>query len=357
MALLLTPRSDWLDDRRFVYSVSIENVRKADFLEADSAWFFDNTYPSEDMRRLLHRYAEAAGQGRNLVAAVIGGYGTGKSHLLSLVYHAAVNLPHSRTWLDQWASKFPLLGDLVLPDLAVQPMVFSTKSQGGRHRFLWEAIFSETVAGTAGAQALEVIQAQTEPGSSPDKETIQQALDSFGQGRYLLLLLDELDAWVGELEAAKTANTYFVEKLAEIFSQGMVTGALLLSLRGIDRPLLEAVQRSGAELFRPGQAVDRTTIIRFRLFGEPDDEKRSQITGLAGQYVETYRRALNRFSQDETLRELHRDNGDDLRTYAERIVESYPFHPAMLWALLRKYDALYEGSKEGLRGPMFIWVI
>lgn len=354
MTLLLTPRSDWLDDRRFIYSVSVENVGRADFLEADPVWFFDNTYPSEDMRRLLHGYAEAASHGRNLVAAIIGGYGTGKSHLLSLVYHAATNLREGPAWLDRWAARFPLLGDLALPNLDVQPLVFSTKSQGGRHRFLWEALFSEAVAGAAGLRALEVIRSQTEPGRSPDKETIQEALDAFGQGKYLILLLDELDAWVGELEAAKTPNIYFVEKLAEIFSQGMVRGVLLLSLRGIDRLLLEAVQRSGAELFRPGQAIDRTTIIRFRLFGEPDDEKRQQIAELAGRYVEVYRRALDRFNQDETLRELQRDNGDDLRTYAERIMEGYPFHPAMLWALLRKYDALYEDSKQGLRGPMFI---
>lgn len=351
---LFQPRPEVIDPRKFVYTISPERVTERGTPEHDVVWFFENTYPSEDIRYLLFKLSTAVGKEQNIITEIIGGYGTGKSHILALVYHFFNNPNYAKKWLKRWVEFFPAFKEVKAPSVEIKPLIFSTKVYGARYRYLWEAIFSKEVIGTQADQILNLIKSKTVEGRSPDKHIIAEVFKIFSEGKYVLILLDELDAWVGELEQARGANIFFLEKLAEVFAGGSVKGALIFSVRGVDKELREAIERSPVAIFSPGEKADRATIIKFRLFEEPKETIKKQIKELAKEYVKTYKEAYRRFEKDEGLR--LRLDPIDWRILERRMIELYPLHPVFVDTLVRKYDALAEESKEGIRGPLMIFI-
>jgi len=354
-SFIIQPRPEIADPEKFVFSISLENLVKAGTPETDPNWFLANTYPSEEVREFVSELAFLVKRQRSRTIIMRGGYGTCKSHLLALGYHCFANPRQMKKWLSKWADKFPSLKDIEPPEIKFRPIVFSTKAQGAKYRYLWDAIFSEGVPRTEGNEALKLFKKGTTEGRSPDKRTIAGAFNLVSQSSYLTVLVDELDAWVGELQLARKANIYFVEKLCEVFLQGMVEGVLVLSIRGIDPELNEAIERAGPKTFSPGGSPDRPTIIKYRLFEEPTKPQSQRIESLAKRYVEASKEVVQRFKTDESLKHMIFDPLD-YRRFEERMASLYPLNPRFIETLLRKYDALSEQSKEGIRGPMYMLI-
>lgn len=343
-----------------VLTVNIDNLRKEDAPESDPGWTFVHTYPSETVRNLIRTLGTLID--KNLSSSFItkGGYGTGKSHLLLLIYHLLrkSSMESYLKWLKNWEGSFTSIDfELAksisekLPD--AYSLAISTKGKGGRHRYLWEFILAE--AGERGLTALEEIRKQTIPGRSPDWDAIIDAVRILAEDKFFLLILDELDEWIEELEEAQEANYFFIDKLAEAFGNKQIKGLLVCTLRD-PKPELEAkFERAHPVPFYPGKSEDRDTIIRFRLFEELSKNEKNLVKNLSKKYVESYKRIYGIIESDPGFEKLP-PFGEDYEILKSKIERMWPLHPSLVEIILVSYDQLKEEAKEGIRGPLFIFM-
>ncbi|NIM46135.1 MAG: hypothetical protein GTO54_11005, partial [Nitrososphaeria archaeon] len=348
------------EEEELVLTVNIDNLREEGAPERDPEWVFQHTFPSESVRTLIRTLSSVVDKRLSGCFLIKGGYGTGKSHLLLLIYHLLKKEGRKPAveWLERWKAFFTgvdlqLAKSLVEGAPEIYPLVISTKGKGGRYKYLWEFVLKEL--GNEGEKALEAIRAQTVEGRSPDWDAITDAISGLANDRFFLLILDELDEWIEELEEAVEANYFFIDKLAEAFGSKKIDGLFICSLRQPSRELEAKFERAQPEYFYPGKSEDRSTIIRFRLFRESDEEDRKVIRELAKTYVESYKRIFDVIEVDPGF-EKFPPLGEDMEALQERFSGMWPLHPRLVDAILVRYDQLKEEAKEGIRGPLFIFI-
>ncbi len=116
---LLTPRSEVLSDDGIEGIIDLANVnvrRRRPPLEARPSDFFALTYPAADVRRLVERLG-ARFSGRDDVPGLFlfeGLKGSGKSHLLLLVYHLFASADAAQLWLTRHGLACSLPTDAVV---------------------------------------------------------------------------------------------------------------------------------------------------------------------------------------------------------------------------------------------------
>jgi len=97
----LQPRREVLDDS-ILGIVDLANLKEPDRLESEPGRFFDITYPTHDIARIIQaldaRFTEPQGHTPGLFL-LEGLKGSGKSHVLLLVYHLLQSRDEAETWL------------------------------------------------------------------------------------------------------------------------------------------------------------------------------------------------------------------------------------------------------------------
>jgi len=139
------------------------------------------TFPSEALRRLLHRLQvslsdEDADRKGNFVFS--GGYGSGKSHLLLTLYHVLNSPDLAGPWLAEHGIEFSSPGDAVV---VLLPMNQLTRSDGSSVDYLWEPIFD----------ALGYDGFQHTGGNFPTAKHLGEA----AAGQRVFLIIDEIERW------------------------------------------------------------------------------------------------------------------------------------------------------------------
>jgi hypothetical protein len=326
----------------------IQNDPDMPLVYRDARMFFAATYLTQELRSILQDVLTVLVGGRSdRVLQLRTPFGGGKTHTLLALHH----LTRSRALLRG----VPGLEDLEnLPDPGpVRVAVFSGLETGAADRrgnqpeTLWGEIASQL-----GNYNLMIDQDRQKiaPGGAVIAELIGD--------QPTLILLDEVLTYVDNAKGIGvgesnlgTQTIYFLQRLTEAVAASP-RAAMVFSLQRAreeaagSEQLLEIlgrlVQRVNA-IREPVSGDEVLRVVQRRLFANPGDQV-SHMT-VANAYSEGYRMYLQ---VGGITREEAAYKADQLRN---RIIESYPFHPALLDLMSERWNSLpsYQRTRGALQ--------
>ena len=290
-------------------------ISPLDSLEKDADWLFSHTFPTTVLQAMLQEI-QAKLEGRSAVGAFLleGGLGSGKSHLLTFLYHLFRKPDQAQAWLadnelDTWLAIPSEVAVAVLPLLEFpdQPLWQPMLQQLGRPDLI--------------------------PDETPTAPTSQVIRQAFGE-RPVVLLIDEIVGWYGTLpHTLKVATRNFLQNLVEeaLRRSDVFLFASVLTGLAAEQADADAVK---SRLTRPAfysepltRRDDRLHIVFFRLFEEEVD--RTSAGPVIERYVQSYGDLRDQLGFDWDLAELR-----------ARLTESYPFHPDLLDVVFDRYATI-----------------
>lgn len=265
--------------------------------EADPDYIFNITYPTDEIKNLIEAVnAKLKGERIEGFFELLGGYGTGKSHILVLLYHLFKNPKKAEEWLKKIGSSMKLPADATVA-------AFSLIDEPPE--YLWEPIFK----GLNREDLLEKV--KLFPGTTLLKEALKDK-------NIVVLIIDELESWYRSVKD-KQSNLNFLQVLAEVACE---KGSKLLVFCALyhEVPEIKAVfDRVNPYKVDLTLSKDRPKIITFRLIKEIHKDK---VLEIVGGYISHYQKSrVPMLLQEEKMREC------------------YPIHPALMETLLDKYSS------------------
>ena len=268
--------------------------------ESDPDYIFKTTYPTTEIRDLLEAVSEKLrGKRATGFFEILGGYGTGKSRILILLWH----LFRNRERALEWAKNYNI--ELEIPE-SVKVLAFNLLDENPT--YLWEPIFK----GLGREDLLKEVR------DFPGYNLLKEALSSEG---YVVIIMDELEAWYkGKEEKAKNLN--FIQVLAEAACEEGGRLLVFCSLYGEEGDLLARIERVKPYRVNLTLSKDRPKVILFRLFEKIDVRLASEVV----------RKYMKHYEESEV------EVGDRL-AYEKRMMETYPIHPELMEVLLTRFSS------------------
>jgi len=268
--------------------------------EENPLYIFGRTYPSVEIRNLLEAMdGKLKGINETGFFEIMGGYGTGKSRILCLLYHLFKNPDIGDRWLKENKIHLSLPEDATV--LAFSLMDYPPN-------YLWEPIFQ----GLGREDLLK--QVTTFPGSG----LLKKALDGKG---VTVIIMDEVESWYRGVKD-KDNNLNFLQVLAEVACEEKPKLLVFCALYGEVGEVLARIDRVKPYRVNLTLSKDRYKIILFRLYEGIDKKAASKI---ASTYMKHYHDA-----EVEIL---------NPPSYEHRMVELYPIHPELIDTLLTRYSS------------------
>ncbi|MBI2198940.1 MAG: hypothetical protein HYU42_10145 [Candidatus Rokubacteria bacterium] len=267
-AAYLRPRAETLagEIEGIIDLANLKDTRRKR-LEARPDVFFSLTYPTADVRQVVslldQRFGEKAGApGLFLFEGL---KGSGKSHLLLLVYHLFRSPNEARRWLDRHGLRCRL------PE-RVTPVV--NKFTDLPLSSIWDFVFEQV------------------KGQRPPRSMVQPSLtevESALAGRQVVLIFDELEQGVRVLAdaAVRAQNIAFLQMLSE-WANRSVQVTLFASIYSDQQEPGATLKRVAACRVQFAQAEDRARVVLHRAFENYLDFKADSVAPVIGSY-------LNRF--------------------------------------------------------------
>lgn len=249
--------------------IDLERLRSGptESLERNAQRFFELTYLSEDLHKVLRglsRRFKEGGPGTVLAQAV---KGLGKSHTLLMGYHLFASPNEAKAWAKKagydWA-----------PPADAQIIVHKFTDQSMPGDALWLLI----------GQRLAQKWSESHP---PDLDDFRAAI----QNRHLVLIFDELERGVHNIgnPARRSQNLSFLQMLSEEAARDNHITLFAAVYDGNVEPGSTLKRTQRIELhFR--KAEDRASIVRHRLFADADNYDKGAAHALIRSYVNTWRR-------------------------------------------------------------------
>jgi len=339
------------------YAANLWGVARGDantpavYREADQ--FFRQTYLTHSLRALINDVLKVLGGGAgDRVLQLRTPFGGGKTHTLIALYHVTKN--RAQVALDD----LPDLGQCAVA--AVQCERFRVRqgrlTDDGIHiHTLWGEIAYQ-LGGTAG---YDIVRDDDEHMTAPGGEALTQLLREIGKPA--LILLDEV---LNHVEAAQTVIVgestlgrqlmIFLKSLTEAVS-GSRNATMVYSLQASIREGLGAesllttldhlVSRVDAKR-EPVSGSEVMRVVQRRLFKALGDE--SAARQVAAAYAESFRKA--RQAAGGLSNDDQHQIAQDAERFAERVMESYPFHPDLLDLMYHRWGTL--ASYQRTRGAL-----
>lgn len=351
---IVTPHSDIVEGNLSMdtYAVNldlvVQNSKTIHPVYRDARTFFEATYLTHELRRILTDVMGVlTGRSGDRVLQLRTPFGGGKTHTLLALYHLA----HSRALLkDQH--------DLAnLPDPGhVHIAVISGVEQGAadRPRRRRHTLWGELAQQIGGDPAYALVAEQDQLGIAPGGDVLREVIGE----EPTLILLDEMVSYVenalGVVVGESTLGRQtiaFLQRLTEVIASSP-HGALVYSLQaseqeaGGNQELLgilgKIVQRVTATR-EPVSGDEVLRIVQRRLFANLGDEQYRERAARA--YANAY---LSYVLAGGTPRSEAQHQADQLN---ERILLSYPFHPALLDLMRERWSALpsYQRTRGALQ--------
>ncbi len=311
---LLTPRPDVLRDEGIEGIIDLENLKdpKRKRIEARPADFLNLTYPTADIRRVVETLNRRfAGKGDAPGLFLFEGLkGSGKSHLLLLVYHLFASPDPARVWLQRHGLRFESPPD---------PIVILNKFTDLPLHSIWDFVFEKLT------------------GKRPDRATLQPGLEevkSVLAGRTLVLILDELEQGIRVIadETAKAQNVAFLQMLSEWSNRDSEVTIFASIYSDKDDPG-STLKRIPSCRVRFEHAGDKARVVLHRMFENLGEFDPGRARPVLDSYVAAWRR--------------HGAASDGLE---DALREAYPFSPDLLELLLNRVPA--RGGFQGVRGAL-----
>jgi hypothetical protein len=282
-------------------------------LEARPEQFFSLTYPTADIRRVIGLLDQRfAGSGTTPGLFLFEGLkGSGKSHLLLLVYHLFKSPQLARKWLDQHGLTCRL------PD-GIVPVV--NKFTDLPLLSVWDFVFKEVT------------------GRPPAKTVLQPSLaevESALAGRQVVLIFDELEQGIRVLpdKAVRNQNIAFLQMLSE-WGNRSTQVTLFASIYSDQEEPGATLKRVPACRVQFAQAQDRARVVLHRIF----ENLLSFKPESAGPAIESYVNVWRRHA------------GIDPDKYRQSMFDAYPFSPDLMDIMLRRVPA--RGGFQNVRGAL-----
>jgi uncharacterized protein len=323
----------------FAADITAVHTGKATREYKDPVAFFERTFITEGMRRLLTSVAQRLNsQGGEPVIQLQTAFGGGKTHTMLAVYHLATrkcalkDLSGIPALLDHAKlMDLPMARVAVLDGNALSPG--QPWSHGAR---AINTLWGELAWQLGGDEAFALLKEADANGTSPGKDILRRLLE---QHSPCVVLVDELVAYIRQFPDGATltggsydSNISFVQALTEAMK--LVPNAVLLgslpesevevgSQKGVGTlRALEKIFGRVQALWKPVAIEEAFEIVRRRLF-EPINELKS-------------RESVCRAFSDAYIAEGSKLPSETQEArYFDRLEQAYPIHPEV-------FDRLYE---------------
>ncbi|MBN2391962.1 MAG: AAA family ATPase [Anaerolineae bacterium] len=309
----LHPRPEVLDDT-IAGIVDLANLREQGRLESEPARFFSVTYPTNDIVRVVQALDARFSQERADIPGLFlfeGLKGSGKSHLLLLIYHLLEHREEAENWLAEHR-----LTCRLPRDVTVIVNKFTDDPLGS----IWDLLYRRFAGRSRG---LETVQ--------PGLEEIQSLI---GDHR-LVLILDELERGIQSIgdSAVRMQNLNFLQMLSEWANRSAQVTLFASIYSDLVEPG-ETLKRVSPVRVQFQHASDRARVVMYRLFENYTNFEPRAVRPIVDSYINIWRRQIV-FNADE---------------YAAQMLEAYPFSPDLLNLLLERVPA--RGGFQNVRGAL-----
>ena len=299
--------------------IDLERLRSgpADCLERDAKRFFELTYPSEDLHKVLRGLGERfnrGGPGTVLAQAV---KGLGKSHTLLLGYHFFANPADARSW----AAKAGYTWDPP-EDAQIAVHKFTDRSMPGDALWL---LIGERLGQHWSAER------------PPDLDDFRLAIKDC----HLVLIFDELERGIHNIvnPARRSQNISFLQMVSEEAARDDRVTLFAAVYDGNVEPGSTLKRTPRIEL-RFRNAEDRASVVRHRLFENAESYDQDAARALIRSYVNTWRRFGVEVADP----------------YVSRMETSFPFLPDLIDLVFERITDTggFQGTRSalGLLGAM-----
>jgi hypothetical protein len=299
--------------------IDLERLRSghADCLERNAQKFFELTYLSEDLHKVLRglsRRFKERGPGTVLAQSV---KGLGKSHTLLLGYHLFASPAEAKAWTAKSGYEWS-------PPEDTEIIVQKFTDQSMPHDALWLLISSRLGQNWSADRA-------------PDLDDFRAAISN----RHLVLILDELERGIQNIvdPARRSQNISFLQMLSEEAARDTRVTLFAAVYDGNVEPGATLKRTQRIELhFR--KAEDRASIVRHRLFKNADSYDKEAARSLIQSYINTWRR----FGVEPP------------DAYGSRMETAFPFLPDLIELVFERITESggFQGTRSalGLLGSM-----
>jgi hypothetical protein len=312
---LLKARLEVLSEDGIVGITDLANLAdpKKRKLEARPADFLDLTYPTADVRRVISTIDRRFSGDKDAPGLFLfeGLKGSGKSHLLLMVYHLFKNLDAGRSWLDRHRLECRIPRDAVVVINKFTDLPLNS---------IWDFVFEQLTDKPPRRSGLQ-----------PGLDDVSTALGS----RSLVLILDELEQGIRVLgsDVARAQNVAFLQMLSEWANrENKVT--LFASIYSDQDEPGSTLKRLPSCRVRFEQASDKVRVVLHRLFANYLDVRPESIRPIVESYLSTWRRHNAVRSED----------------FGSRMFEGFPFSPDLLEILLERVPS--RGGFQNVRGAL-----
>ncbi|HZX15017.1 MAG TPA: hypothetical protein VFF49_11535 [Thermodesulfobacteriota bacterium] len=312
---LLKPRVDVLKEDGIEGIIDLANLEdpKGKKLEVNPQRFLSLTYPTADVRRVIQKLYDRFSGHKDAPGLFLfeGLKGSGKSHLLLMIYHLFKNYEIAKRWLD--AHKMYC----ELPDNAV---VVVNKFTDLPLDSIWDFVFKQLT------------------NQRPKKSVVQPSLAEVEKilgDKRLILILDELEQGIRVISepSIKAQNIAFLQMLSEWANRS-------------DKVTVFASIYSDQE--EPGNTLKRVPSCRVQFTYSPDKVK-VVLHRLFENYLEFKHDACIP-TVDSYLNAWRRQHLSSSEEYRSRMLLTYPFLPELLELILERVPA--RGGFQSVRGAL-----
>jgi len=262
--------------------------------ESDPDFIFETTYPTTEIKNLIAAINDKIkGVKRTGLYEIMGGYGTGKSRILCLIYHIFKNSEKAKMWLDSHglSLEIPKKVNVIVLKLNYKPP-----------NYLWQPIFEEL-----GKENLLV-----EVTSFPGVELLEKALPP---DEYTVIILDEIESWYNGVKD-RANNLNFIQVLAEVACDKNSKLLVFCALYGENKEILARLGRVEPYRVNLTLSKDRPKVILHRLLKKVDKNNAAKIVD---KYMEHYR------NSDVSIENLpaYRETMIKFLSYTSRVDEHF----------------------------------
>jgi hypothetical protein len=281
-------------------------------LEKDAARFFALTYPTADVRRVveeLHRRFNSEQQTAGLFLFE-GLKGTGKSHLLLLVYHLFNSPGEAAIWLSRYGLQCRLPQDAVVVINKFTDLPLAS---------IWDFIYERLGLQRTGKTLVH-----------PGQVEVEKAIGD----KRLVLIFDELEQGISVIAdpAIQAQNVAFLQMLSEWANRSSQI-TLLASIYSTAQEPGQTLKRVPNCRLQFAHFEDREKVVLHRLFENAEVVDRNAVTTVVDSYTNIWRR-----------------RAPVPEEYASRFRNSFPFTPDLTGILLQRVPA--RGGFQGVRGAL-----
>ena len=322
---------------------------------SDAFEFFRATYLTSSMRTLLTDVLGGlAGRGGDRVLQLRTPFGGGKTHTLLALYHLATARSELRD--------IPEIGSLPDPGrcrvATLSGVDLDPASPRSHDGVPVHTLWGELAWQLGGRGAYDLVAAQDARGTAPGGDVLARLVDG---SEPTLILLDEALLYVEKAKAVPIGESslgsqvlVFLQTLTELVAR-TPRAVMVYSLQksvleaGGDEALLLALDHLVARVDAKREPVSGDEVMRVvqrRLFADlGSDGEREQV---AREHSDRYARYRMQIAETDVERREAQDEGD---RFADRVLASYPFHPALLDLMHQRWTTLpsYQRTRGALQ--------